>query len=108
MCINLLESDSKEEVAVDEEKGLVEEKEESVERPEESLTDSKQDVSPLVTQKTTEDTGANCKPRKLPSWLLAAAVGGGEAKKEVKKAKRAKSPPEVVPDSKVGMGIVCC
>ena len=117
MCINLLESHSKEEIAVEEEKESVEEEKERfiekepVEKPEVSVTDHKEDSSPLTTQKSTNGEGTcndsegviKCKSRKLPLWLVtAAAAGGSEVKKEVKKTKRAK-PPEVVPDSKVGI-----
>ena len=96
--------------------GFVEEKEGSVERPEVSLTDHKEDPSPSTTQKSTDGEGTcddsegviKCKPRKLPSWLLAAAEGGSGTKKEVKKTKRAKAP-EVVPDSKVHRcNVLCC
>ena len=90
----------------EEKEGSGEEKEGSVERPEESLMDHKEKPSSLTTQHTTDEHDdskgmTKCKPRKLPSWLLTAAAGGG-AKKEAKKTKRAKSP-EVVPDSKVCM-----
>lgn len=107
--------DEEEEGSVKEKERFVEEKEGSVERPEVSLTDHIEDPSPLTTQKSTAEEVTcddsegviKCKPRKLPSWLLAAAAGGGGVKKEVKETKRAK-PPDVVPDSKVGMCITCC
>ena len=65
---------------------------------------------PVDDNDVTDDAAAvtSCKPRKLPSWLLAAATGGsgdsagGEVKNK-KESKRAKSPEEA-PDSKVS----CC
>ena len=100
--------EAKKESVEEEKERFVEE--EPVEKPEVSLTDHKEDSSLLTTQRSTNGEGTcndsegviKCKPRKLPSWLVTAAAGGSEVKKEVKKTKRAK-PPEVVPDSKVGI-----
>lgn len=65
---------------------------------------------PVDDNDVTDDAAivTSCKPRKLPSWLLAAATGGsgnsaGGEVKNIKESKRAKSPEEA-PDSKVS----CC